>query len=83
MNISQYLERIQIYEIEKPSYSFLSKLQLQHLLTVPFENFDIHEGKKIVLDESLLYEKIVSHGRGGFCKVIDYYTTLCYHIHLI
>jgi arylamine N-acetyltransferase len=40
MNISQYLERIQIYEIEKPSYSFLSKLQLQHLLTVPFESFD-------------------------------------------
>jgi len=40
MNISQYLERIQIYEIEKPSYSFPSKLQLQHLLTMPFENFD-------------------------------------------
>jgi N-hydroxyarylamine O-acetyltransferase len=71
MNISEYLERIHIYEIERPSYSFLSKLQLQHLLMVPFENLDIHEGKKIVLDESLLYEKIVSRGRGGFCYELN------------
>jgi N-hydroxyarylamine O-acetyltransferase len=71
MNISKYLERIQIYKIQEPSYSFLSKLQLQHLLTVPFENLDIHEGKKIVLDESLLYEKIVSRGRGGFCYELN------------
>jgi N-hydroxyarylamine O-acetyltransferase len=41
------------------------------LLTVPFENLDIHEGKKIVLDESLLYEKIVSRGRGGFCYELN------------
>jgi N-hydroxyarylamine O-acetyltransferase len=71
MNISEYLERIHIHKIERPGYSFLSKLQLQHLLTVPFENLDIHEGKKIVLDESLLYEKIVSRGRGGFCYELN------------
>jgi N-hydroxyarylamine O-acetyltransferase len=71
MNISKYLERIQIYKIQEPSYSFLSKLQLQHLLTVPFENLDIHEGNQIVLDESLLYEKIVSRGRGGFCYELN------------
>jgi N-hydroxyarylamine O-acetyltransferase len=71
MNVSEYLERIHIYEIESPSYSFLSKLQLQHLLTVPFENLDIQEGKKIVLDEGRLYEKIVSRGRGGFCYELN------------
>jgi N-hydroxyarylamine O-acetyltransferase len=71
VNSSEYLERIHISEIERPSYSFLSKLQLQHLLTVPFENLDIHEGKTIVLDESRLYEKIVSHGRGGFCYELN------------
>jgi N-hydroxyarylamine O-acetyltransferase len=71
MNISEYLERIHIHKIERPSYSFLSKLQQKHLLTVPFENLDIHEGKKIVLDDSILYEKIVSRGRGGFCYELN------------
>jgi N-hydroxyarylamine O-acetyltransferase len=71
MDISEYLERIHIREIEKPGYSFLSKLQLQHLLTVPFENLDIHEGTRIVLDEKSLYERIISHGRGGFCYELN------------
>jgi arylamine N-acetyltransferase len=34
---------------------------------IPFENLDIHQGKKIVLEENRIYEKIVINGRGGFC----------------
>jgi N-hydroxyarylamine O-acetyltransferase len=67
MNCNQYLQRIKVDGIEKPTYSFLSKLQAHHLFTVPFENLDIHLGKKIVLGESRIYQKMVVPGRGGFC----------------
>jgi N-hydroxyarylamine O-acetyltransferase len=72
MNSSiQYLQRIQVNKTENLSHSFLSKLQEQHLLTVPFENLDIHQSKKIVLDENRIYEKIVVNGRGGFCYELN------------
>jgi len=41
------------------------------LFTVPFENLDIHQGNKIVLDEDRIYEKIVIGGRGGFCYELN------------
>ena len=65
MNLNSYLKRIKISQPEKPNLSFLSKLQEQHLLSVPFENLDIHQGEKIVLEENRIYEKIVDNGRGG------------------
>jgi len=71
MNSIQHLQRIKVNGIENPTYSFLSKLQEQHLFTVPFENLDIHRGKKIVLEESQIYKKIVGRGRGGFCYELN------------
>jgi N-hydroxyarylamine O-acetyltransferase len=71
MNYIQYLHRLQVNKTENPSYSFLSKLQEQHLFTVPFENLDIHQGNKIVIDEDRIYEKIVIGGRGGFCYELN------------
>jgi N-hydroxyarylamine O-acetyltransferase len=71
MNLNSYLKRIKISQLEKPDLSFLSKLQEQHLLTVPFENLDIHEGKKIVLEENRIFEKIVVNKRGGFCYELN------------
>jgi len=71
MNLNSYLQRIKISQLEKPNLSFLSELQKHHLLTVPFENLDIHQGEKIVLDENRIYEKIVDNGRGGFCYELN------------
>jgi N-hydroxyarylamine O-acetyltransferase len=71
MNLNSYLQRIKISQCEKPNLSFLSKLQEQHLLSVPFENFDIHQGKKIVLEENRFYEKVVVNRRGGFCYELN------------
>jgi N-hydroxyarylamine O-acetyltransferase len=34
---------------------------------VPFENLDIHLGRRIELDEEAIFEKIVMRRRGGFC----------------
>ena len=64
MNLNSYLQRIKISQLEKPNLSFLSELQEQHLLTVPFENLDIHQGVKIVLEEDRIYEKVVVNEGG-------------------
>ncbi|MCY3944660.1 MAG: arylamine N-acetyltransferase [Anaerolineaceae bacterium] len=45
----------------------LKQLHRAHLLAIPFENLDIHWGRPIVLDETRLFDKIVTRRRGGFC----------------
>lgn len=67
MNVEKYLQRIHINRAETPSFDFLAKLMIQHLISVPFENLDIGRRVRILLDENFLFEKIVRHGCGGFC----------------
>ncbi len=38
---------------------------------VPFENLDIHLGRKIVLEEDRLFTKIVEQKRGGICYELN------------
>jgi N-hydroxyarylamine O-acetyltransferase len=45
----------------------LRALHYAHLLSVPFENLDIHLKRPILLDERRLFDKLVSQRRGGFC----------------
>lgn len=49
----------------------LKLLQRQHLLTVPFENLDIHWKRPIVLDDRRFYDKIIGEKRGGFCYELN------------
>jgi N-hydroxyarylamine O-acetyltransferase len=41
------------------------------MYTVPFENLDIHLGRRILLDEDRFFEKIVLRRRGGFCYELN------------
>ncbi len=41
------------------------------MYSIPFENLDIHYGRKIHLDYDWFYEKIVEEGRGGFCYELN------------
>ena len=72
MNVDGYLERI---GLERSQISLdvetLRRLQRSHLLTVPFENLDIHWKLPIVLDLDRFYEKIVENRRGGFCYELN------------
>ncbi len=67
MNIQSYLTRIGYTDARAPNAATLRALQRSHLYTVPFENLDIALKRPIVLDRAALYEKIVTHKRGGFC----------------
>ena len=47
--------------------AFLSRLQYQHVTSVPYENLDILAGLPLSLEIPALYEKIVLRRRGGYC----------------
>lgn len=72
MNSQRYLERIGLGDAELPADPrSLSLLQRSHLLSVPFENLDIHWSQPIVLDPERFFEKIVVKRRGGFCYELN------------
>ena len=68
MNKTEYLKRIGIDQTQlNPDLKTLKLLQKRHLLSVPFENLDIHWKQPIKLDTDDFYQKIVRRKRGGFC----------------
>ena len=69
--ILTYLCRIGHNKTFDVSASTLRGLHRAHLLSVPFENLDIHLHRPIVLDETALFEKIVNSCRGGFCYELN------------
>lgn len=71
MDIAAYLSRIDLPAAVRPDRETLFALHRAHLLAVPFENLDIHLGRRIRLDETALYDKIVRRRRGGFCYELN------------
>ena len=72
MNISAYLSRIGLEADDlEAGDETLRILQRKHLLTVPFENLDIHWKRPIVLDVDKFYAKVVEEKRGGFCYELN------------
>ncbi|MDA2934434.1 arylamine N-acetyltransferase [Acidobacteria bacterium AH-259-D05] len=67
MDVWTCLRRIEYAGPMEPSVETLRSLQLAFLLTVPFENLDIHLGREISLSSEAVYRKIVAERRGGFC----------------
>jgi N-hydroxyarylamine O-acetyltransferase len=49
------------------THDFLSLLQEQFVLRVPYENLDVIDGIPISLRNDAIYRKIVEDGRGGYC----------------
>jgi N-hydroxyarylamine O-acetyltransferase len=71
LNAENYLRRISFHDEIQIDQSTLAKLHRQHIKSVPFENLDIHHGRKIRLDLKVIEDKIVSHHRGGFCYELN------------
>jgi N-hydroxyarylamine O-acetyltransferase len=68
----KYLRRIGLEETEPAADAeSLKLLQRRHLLTIPFENLDIHWKRPILLDTDAFYRKIVGENRGGFCYELN------------
>lgn len=71
VSAGEYLERIGVSGRITPSLDALAKLQLRHLQTVPFENFDILAKRSITCTQDHFLEKVVTRHRGGFCYELN------------
>lgn len=71
MDISDYLNRIKYSKPVRADLETLRGLQFSHLQYIPFENLDIGLGRKIELSESTLWDKLITHKRGGFCYELN------------
>jgi N-hydroxyarylamine O-acetyltransferase len=71
VDVGAYLGRIGARTPVRPTWADLARLQLAHLVSVPFENLDIPAGRGISLDEDALFDKIVRRRRGGFCYELN------------
>jgi N-hydroxyarylamine O-acetyltransferase len=67
VNLDAYFDRVAYTGPTDPTLDTLRALHRAHMLAVPFENLDIHLGRRITLDEGALFDKIVTRRRGGFC----------------
>ncbi|HET7209384.1 MAG TPA: arylamine N-acetyltransferase [Terriglobales bacterium] len=71
MNVIAYLEHIGYSGPTAPNAETLRDLHRAHLLTVPFENLDIHWGRTISVDPERAVQKIIDEHRGGFCYELN------------
>ena len=67
MNLKAYLTRIDYHGSLQPTFETLRALHRSHLYAIPYENLDIHLGRKLTLDPDHIYHKIVEERRGGWC----------------
>ncbi|HEX6620976.1 MAG TPA: arylamine N-acetyltransferase [Solirubrobacteraceae bacterium] len=65
--VADYLERIGAADVGPPSAAALAHLQARHLESVVFENLEIQRGRPTTVDYGESTERIVKHGRGGYC----------------
>ena len=72
MDVKSYLARIGIDEIPKPTLESLMDIQSRHLLSVPFENLNIHIYNKLPINPDYIFDKIVLQRRGGICYELNY-----------
>lgn len=71
LNTNKYLSRIKYTGETKADLNTLNKLHKNHLYNIPFENLDIHNNQKIILDTELLQSKILDNNRGGYCYELN------------
>ena len=71
MDVDRYLARIAYTGPTNPTHETLRRLHVAHLYTVPFENLDIHLGRKITCEEQRFLHKIIDLHRGGFCYELN------------
>ena len=75
MQLETYLDHVKVpHSIgEVNNLQNLRTLQQHQLANVPFENLAIHYSphRTVSLDPHVLYDKIVTRGRGGYCMEVN------------
>jgi N-hydroxyarylamine O-acetyltransferase len=55
----------------EPNRDTLFAIHRAHIESVPYENLDIHLGRKIELSEEFFFDKVVTRRTGGWCYVMN------------
>ena len=66
-----YLNRIGLDGTVSPTDTGLETLHRAQVFSIPFENFDIHLGRGISLEPTVLFDKLVNRQRGGYCSELN------------
>jgi len=67
MELEGYLNRIGLTGPLEPTLATLTAIHRAHLLSISYENLDIHLGRRLDLDRGRIFDKLVNHRRGGWC----------------
>jgi N-hydroxyarylamine O-acetyltransferase len=67
VTVADYLARLGLGATGPRSVDALADLQARHLDRVVFENLEIQRGRRTTVDYAESAERIVKHGRGGYC----------------
>jgi N-hydroxyarylamine O-acetyltransferase len=67
MNLEQYLNRVGFTGSLEPNLETLIALHRAHLQSIPYENLEIHFGRKLELNLERIFERLVLERRGGWC----------------
>ena len=67
VQVRAYLDRIGLEGPVRPDLTGLTRLQLAHLQTAPFEALAVFCGRGARTDDAWTYSKIVEQHRGGWC----------------
>jgi N-hydroxyarylamine O-acetyltransferase len=67
MRLEPYLARIAYDGPAAPTLEVLENLLRAHVLSVPFENFDVQLGRPTTINPEAAFDKIVTRERGGWC----------------
>ncbi|MEO8609636.1 MAG: arylamine N-acetyltransferase [Chloroflexota bacterium] len=65
--LSAYLERIGYQGEVRPDLETLTAVHRAHLMSIPYENLEIHRGGYLTVSADDAFQKIVVNGRGGWC----------------
>lgn len=65
--LSRYFARVGYTGEAKVSLTTLREVHRAHLLSIPYENLDIHLGVPLTLDPERFFAKLVDERRGGWC----------------
>lgn len=67
IDLERYFARIAYHGARAPTVDVLHALTRAHAQSIPFENLDVLLGKPIRLETAVIYNKLVTARRGGYC----------------
>src|SRR5688572_26521258 len=65
--LQHYFARVGFRGGGDASLHTLRALHRAHLLAIPYENLDIHLGRRLTLEPEAIFDKLVDERRGGWC----------------